>query len=464
MRKTTLLFSAFLICALMLLSGCDAFKFNSAENLIRPPKLSGSNGELQSAFEKAVSDKGEYILKYPTGGDYRSAFVRFDCDNDGNDEAFVFYSPKSEEMSVYMYILDYSNGKWNPVETFPGEGSDIYSIEFCDLNNDADYEILVGWNTIDSKSNKKLSVYGFKKTDGIFNFKLLAIEAYTAMLTVDIDGDLSEEILIALINSTSDDYTTEAKLLKMSGTGGSEPKIETTGRVSLYSEITAFLSVNSGKSDGRTYIYIDEIAGDSYLTELLYWDKNKNTLIAPLDIDVLSVSSCPTSRSVPLTCEDIDSDGELEIPSTMLLKNSSIVRESTANQDLRSHMDNIYVISWSKYANGDFAPVKSYIENTESKYRYTYDSEKMANWSVVFYPDTRVSQFFLNNVTEDEQAENEPVLLFTVRAVDKSETVSSNSYLFTGFEFKYVYEITAEGEEAGITKSDIASALILKEN
>lgn len=454
--ESVILLTAVLLC----FCGCDAFTFNSAENLVRPPKLSGDDGALQAAFEKAVSENGEYILKYPSDGDYGSAFVRYDCDGDGSDEAFVFYSLKTEEMSVYMYVLDYKNGEWLTVESFPGEGSDIYSIEFCDMNNDGISEVLVGWNAIESKTNKKLSVYcSYENAEGI-NYKMLAIETYTDMITVDIDGDGQNEILTALINSTSDNYMTEAKLLKMSGKNSSEFQIEAVGQVSLYSEITAFSAISSGVSEGRTYIYIDEVAGDTYLTEMLYWNNENNTLVAPILVDVLSVSDCPTSRSINLASSDVDDDGELEIPSTRLLPNSSIVRKPSDPAE-SGQTENVYITSWNKYNSGKFTGVCSYIENSGSKFRFNYDEDVMKDWSVVFYPDEGISQFFLNKETDENGRILETVLLFTITAVDVDETASINSYLFTGNDFKYIYEITSEGEEAGITKTFIASSLTL---
>ena len=461
MNKKIIAFMAIMAVAVLLFSGCDAFTFNSAENLIRPPKLSGDDGDLQAAFEKAVSEKGEYILKYPSGGEYRSAFVRYDCDGDGSDEAFVFYSLKTEEMSVYMYMLDFADGQWTAVDTFPGDGSDIYSIEFCDLDNDGVSEILVGWNVLESKNNRKLSVYCSYENELGLSYKTLAIETYTGMLTVDIDGDGQEEILTALINSTSDTYTTEARLLKMAKNSSAQFQIEAVGQVSLYSEITAFSAISSGEADGRTYIYIDEVAGDTYLTELLYWDSEKNVLVAPIQVDVLSVSNCPTSRSVALNSSDIDGDGELEIPSTRLMPNSSVVRKTAVASEMTETTDNVYITSWNKYADGEFVSVSSYIENSDNKFRINYDGEEMKDWSAVFYPDEGVTQFFLNGQNGEDGQVGESVLLFTITAVDVDETVSINAYLFTGEDFKYIYEITAEGEQLGITKTRIASSFSL---
>ncbi len=455
MHKKIISFVAVLLVIITVFSGCDALTFNSAENLVRPPKLSGDDGELQSAFETAIAEEGEYILRYPTSGEHRSAFVRYDCDGDKSDEAFVFYSLRSEEMSVNMYFLDYEDGKWVPKETTPGEGNDIYAVEFTDLNDDGISEILIGWSSLDSKSNKKLSVYCSREDKSEMDYKMLVIESYTNMFTVDLDDDGEKEILLAYINSTSDTYTTEARLLKMSSQGN-DYQITAVGQTTLYSEMTAVNSISAGWSMGKKYVYIDEAAGDTYLTEILFWDDAKNNISTAFPVDVLSVSTCPTSRSLPLNCEDIDKDGEIEIPVTTLMKNSSIIRK-TLPSDISAPTENIYIISWKKYDGGEYSTVESYISNNDDSFRFRYDEELMSDWSVMFYPDDGITQFFVPKESDDETDGNETALLFTLKAVPVTETVSVGIYLTTGKDLKYTCEITEEGEKAGLTRSVIVS-------
>ena len=45
MLKRILVVTAIILAAAVFLSGCDALTFNSAENLVRPPKLAGADGE-----------------------------------------------------------------------------------------------------------------------------------------------------------------------------------------------------------------------------------------------------------------------------------------------------------------------------------------------------------------------------------------------------------------------------------
>ena len=85
----------------------------------------------------------------------------------------------------------------------------------------------------------------------------------------------------------------------------------------------------------------------------------------------------------------------------------------------------------------------------------------MKNWSVTFYPDTHLSQFSVLKESEDPGKPDESVLLFSVTAVKLDDTVSIGTYLMSGKTYKYIYEITDEGENAGITKQYITEIFSL---
>lgn len=92
MKKLKFFVSLLLTVSLAVsLSGCS-FRFSSFDNLLRPPKLSGKYQGLQDSFEKSV-DK-DYSLIVPENGAFRSAFITYDFDKDGDEEAIVFYTEK----------------------------------------------------------------------------------------------------------------------------------------------------------------------------------------------------------------------------------------------------------------------------------------------------------------------------------------------------------------------------------
>ena len=93
---------AIVLSALLIftLSGCDSF-ITGADELLLAPMLEGAMYPVQQALKDAVGDK--ITLKYPSEGEYRSAFVMKDIDGNGTEEAFAFYST-TEDSAVTMHI------------------------------------------------------------------------------------------------------------------------------------------------------------------------------------------------------------------------------------------------------------------------------------------------------------------------------------------------------------------------
>ena len=71
-------------------------------------------------------------MKTPTTGDYRSSFILYDFDGDGEDEAIALYSYSTDETAVYLHFLDCRGGEWLSIADIKGSGSEVYKIEFCD--------------------------------------------------------------------------------------------------------------------------------------------------------------------------------------------------------------------------------------------------------------------------------------------------------------------------------------------
>ena len=84
--------------SLILLSGCSKLNI-TADDFLSPPRASGEMYEIEQTLKENVV--GEYTLKYPTAGEYRSAYVLADLKGSGsNDFAMAFYSTINEENST----------------------------------------------------------------------------------------------------------------------------------------------------------------------------------------------------------------------------------------------------------------------------------------------------------------------------------------------------------------------------
>ncbi len=47
------------------------------------------------------------------------------------------YSYSTDETAVYLHFLDCRNGEWLSIADIKGSGSEVYKIDFCDMNSDS---------------------------------------------------------------------------------------------------------------------------------------------------------------------------------------------------------------------------------------------------------------------------------------------------------------------------------------
>ena len=109
MKKKLFAMLLLCLCLCFSFSGCN-FTLKAVDKMMHPPALSGENAGIQKAFEKAVNDKN-IVMKTPTTGDYRSSFILYDFDGDGEDEAIALYSYSTDETAVYLHFLDCRDGE-----------------------------------------------------------------------------------------------------------------------------------------------------------------------------------------------------------------------------------------------------------------------------------------------------------------------------------------------------------------
>ena len=76
------------------LSGCYYYGTGAGtDNLLVPPKLTAKQSEIYKALEEQVGSN--INLRYPKTGEYRSAFVIKNIDDEPTNEALVFYQKYS---------------------------------------------------------------------------------------------------------------------------------------------------------------------------------------------------------------------------------------------------------------------------------------------------------------------------------------------------------------------------------
>ena len=90
-------------------SGCNLTDF-STDSLLKPPKTMGDEAEIEQLIADTATK--DYTLKYPKSGNYRSAIIMHDLNNDGVEESIAFFREKDDVTRVHMLVMYGDNDRW----------------------------------------------------------------------------------------------------------------------------------------------------------------------------------------------------------------------------------------------------------------------------------------------------------------------------------------------------------------
>ena len=428
MRKKLL--CVLLIACALLLSGCTTLAAD-ADQLMSPPMPSGELYYIQKALDGSVNEN--YTLKYPTGGDYRSAFVRRDIDGDGKSEAFAFYSTSADNVvSMHVNLILKKGDEWVSVGDFKYVASGVDSVEFSDMDGDGILEVIVGWSVYGSV-DKSVGVYTVKNQV----FAQRVIESYTNFMCRDLDGDGKTDLFLSYIDTAN--QTATAKLIGLNDQGAEEK-----GHVLLDGNVTSHAVPVVGKLlGGNTAVYIDAVKGDGMITEILEIADGtmKNALQNEQDGTAMS-----TYRASSVTVMDIDKDGVYEVPMLEL-----VTQGSYGN-------DNVYKTYWYAY-DGKYMELKCAAFMNYADGWYITVPEKWDDRITVIRDTANRERTFMRI---DEETGNSAEVVAKIHTLPIDTPVSSiMTYGFDSFElatsgqYKFVASLSTQDLPEGLTREEI---------
>lgn len=448
MKKRILL----LLLAAMLvftLSGCrTGFSMNTSE-LMRPPKATGGNAQIQELIDKHAGDN--YTLKYPQNGTYRTAITTVDLDGDLKDEAIAFYLPAGETQTIHLLIMKEINSQWVVLGDHLSTSTMVDRLLFADLDGDSVKEIIVGYGSYNSLINT-MSLYLLDENRSV---ELASSYTYTDIKIADFtDGGKDEIMLLSL-------YTTEksasAALVTLNRTRNN---LYTIAESPMDDSVVSYAQLLSGDIfEGQFGLVVDGLVPDSknannsyYKTQILFYDDSTQALKS-----VTFTKDEPTNqayRNYAFLSEDIDSDGVIEIPNTFRLPLAEgMVDVSPAP-----------VIYWCEYSFGGDMTVK---EKTIASISYNFYFFVPEKWNDSF---TAYANYSTNEVTICQWDEKKGVgqELLTLKMFEPSvwnDGASSKGYTQLAVSDSYVYgfKIPQSNSPLMLTNEEIAEAFVLRD-
>lgn len=276
------------------------------EGLLQPPKLSQQQNEIYSVSD-ANLDKNTK-LKYPRKGDYKSAFVINNIDDEPTQEALVFYEKinnTAQSIPLRINVLDQENGKWVSKNEVGVENAiDVEKVSFI-ISNHKTY-VVIGFNHI-NKYEKIVKFYVYE--EGVL--KDLHTLICTNYEVFDINGDGKSEIVTVETKDRDLDVKTATGNIYQVTSDGIHKKSQTP----MDPNVSDYVNIYKGKiSNGNQALYFDCLrTTNSLSTEILTVNNGKLTNLIYNNVEQ-SNQVKNTIRPYGAFCLDLNQDGIYEVP------------------------------------------------------------------------------------------------------------------------------------------------------
>ena len=292
------------LLATTFMSGCSSVD-NS--DILRPPRATGEKAYIENIIK--IKAGGDYTLKYPKSGDYRSAIILQDIDNDGIEEAIALYKPSGELSITHILFMKQINGQWKEIGDYEGISNNIDEISLADIDGDGKNEVAVSY--LSSVSTlKQMAVYVIEEV----KTKYIEIKnGFNDFVIMNIDDERKDSIL--MMSLATQDVDASASLIQYST---EKEKMFVRSVVSMDSSVIQYSLVQSGfVNEEIVGVFVDgELNENGQVTQLIYWDDKTSTLLNPLyeKSKEEGVLTNETIRIGTVNCNDIDGDAITEIP------------------------------------------------------------------------------------------------------------------------------------------------------
>ncbi len=393
------------------LSGCDSSLMN-IDGVLSPPSLTIQQNAIYEALTKQVG--ADIQLCYPQTGDYRSAFIIKNLDEEPSEEAIVFYQSRLQTnrfTELRVNILDQrGDGSWVSACDITGAGYEVDRVEFGDFGPGSAPNIIVGYKR-DAKEKKVFSIYSY--AEGMLTGQ--AEFEYDIFALLDLPG-LKESRLVYIGDAGADRKA--AKLVAWSGDG-----YRVEDEVEMYGGVYHYQNVVSGMlSPDLPALFLDGRVSSGICTQILSIEEGKlvNLTCRP-DLNLVSQSL----RTQEIFCSDIDRDGIVEVPSASLMPG---FRETDPNP--------MYYTDWLSFGETGYSIEQTTFINAADGYRLSVPEDWKETVSAAPALDQAEVQFY--RVGGGEEPGD---VLLQIRTVQRTD-VEQNSFKAGFFKLASVGQIT----------------------
>ena len=301
------------VLACLLLSGCA---MKTVDEMYCLPKRSEAYQELQKVLDTELQNM-EYCA--PLSGMNQQPVQAADVDGDGVSE-FLVFAKAAGERPLRILVIEREDQTFTLTDTLQFSGTAFDQVEYISMDDKSGVELVVGIQLSDQLL-RSVAAYTFADGKGE---KLLDAN-YTNFLTADLDRDNQGELFVLYPGQTEESPGFVALYEVEKGV------VERSLEVKLSAPVSRLQRVITGElAGGETAVFVASALEDTVLVTDVY--ALRSGALTNISLSNESGTSVSTIRNHFVYAQDIDEDGQLELPALIPMKAMS--ERNTQSEDL----------------------------------------------------------------------------------------------------------------------------------
>lgn len=304
MVKRNWLYIPAALLLVMMLSGCSFI--TDPVQLMKTPELSAEKESLRSIIE---ANRPENSTLIRSNAEEDTNIIHFvDLDNDGANEAVVFYETSDQNIGIHGMIFKKTGDAWAKQTTFDGEGKVLESLYFKDMTNDGHMDIVAGFsgksdNETEEDLQNGLIIYSYNGK----NVERILELPYTNYVISDMNRDHMNDLTVVNLKRGESNFITTYQY--KDGSFVELDKLEMKPYIYNYYNVAAGKVYADSEGNSVEGIVLDASlspVGESSITSIIVMEDGKLKSVLPKEDQTL--------RMYRVYSEDINGDGIIEIP------------------------------------------------------------------------------------------------------------------------------------------------------
>ena len=289
-----------LLATVLALSGCVTM---TVDQMYALPKRSTKFNNLQTAIDSAMTGL-DYAA--PVSGENQQTVQMADLNGDGEDE-YLLFARGTGEKPLQILIFGRSDDSYTLLETIESLGSAFQLVEYVNMDDKPGVELIVGRSVADQVMGA-VAVYTFS---GGQAEQLMSV-SHREFVTADLDSNGLAELMV-ISDGASENSNAVAFLYSYQG-----GTMVRSGEVNLSAPAANVKRIMvSGLSVGVSAVSVASAVEESAIITDVFALKDGQFTNVSFSND--SGTSVQTLRNYYVYADDIDDDGELELPSLITM-------------------------------------------------------------------------------------------------------------------------------------------------